>query len=147
MQILTLILSALAFLMGAGALILVIQETNRNHRSSKALRKTLADYVDRKAEEVLKAMAADLKKNAEIADGKIEKAASLAKAANARLDVFKKAIKENKKRISLLEEGCVPDYNEAMRAVNAVNEMNSGIANIFGFDPLEALQKSRQEGE
>ena len=147
MQILTLILSALAFLMGAGALILVIKEGNRNYRSGKALRKALVDYVDRKAEEVHKAIATEMKKNTGIADEKIEKAASFGKAANARLDVFKKAIKENKKRISLLEEGCVPDYNEAMRAVNAVNEMNSGIANIFGFDPLEALQKSRQEGD
>lgn len=147
MQTLALILSALAFLMGAAALVLTIQERNRNRRRGKNLRKTLVDYVDLKVEEVHKGISASMGESMKIANSKIEKAASVAKVADARVEALKKAIKENKGRIEQLEQGCVPDYNEALRAVNAVNEMNSGIANIFGYDPLEALQKSRQEGE
>lgn len=154
MQIITLILSILAFLAGFSALILMIRERKRTRSGNKAFRKALVDYVDRKAIEITDGLAAGVRERNDIMNTKIEKALSIAKAANTRTEVIKKAVKENRDGIKqlndsvkLLEDGCMPDFNEAMRAVNAVNEMNSGIANILGFDPMEALKKSKQEGE
>lgn len=77
----------------------------------------------------------------------IEKTRRAVQAANNKAVIALKIAKDFSGRIEKLEQGVVPDYNEAMRAVNAVNDMNSGIAGIFGFDPLEALKKSRQEGK
>jgi hypothetical protein len=52
------------------------------------------------------------------------------------------------KRLSDLEGGVMPDYEKAKAAAKAVNDFSTGISGILGFDPMEALRKSReQEGE
>ena len=145
MQVIALILSILAFLVGSIALILTIGERKRTRAANKALRKALVDYVDREAKEISGGLAAGIRERHDIQNLKVDKAVNAARVANARVDALKKVIKENKSKIEQLEQGCVPDFNEAMKAVNAVNEMNAGIAGIFG--PLEALQSSRQEGK
>lgn len=47
-------------------------------------------------------------------------------------------------RISDLENGVVPDYNEALAAKEAVDNFNVGIAGILGFDPLKAAKEMRE---
>lgn len=47
-------------------------------------------------------------------------------------------------RVSVLEQGLAPDYEAAKEAVKSVNDFNRGISGILGFDPLEAVKKSRQ---
>lgn len=147
MQVITLMLSVLAFLMGAIALVLTVKERKHNRSSNQSFRKKLVDYVGSEISGLHDAISAEAEEKEKAINGKIDKAAQSAKIANKRIDAVKKVVLENRTKIENLEEGCVPDFNEAMRAVNAVNEMNSGIANIFGYDPFEALQKKRQEGE
>lgn len=47
-------------------------------------------------------------------------------------------------RLDALENGAIPDYEKAKEAAKAVNDFNSGIAGIFGFDPYDAI---RRKGE
>lgn len=49
-------------------------------------------------------------------------------------------------RIKALENGTVPDYEKAKAAASAVNEFNAGITGILGFDPYDALRRTRDEG-
>lgn len=53
-------------------------------------------------------------------------------------------IKEIKTRISELESGTVPDFEKAKAAAKAVNDFNTGLSGILGFDPYDALKKSRE---
>ena len=47
-------------------------------------------------------------------------------------------------RVGVLEQGLAPDYEAAKEAVKSVNDFNRGISGILGFDPMEAVKKSRQ---
>mgnify|MGYP007048168298 CR=1 FL=1 len=47
-------------------------------------------------------------------------------------------------RVSVLEQGLAPDYEAAKEAIKSVNDFNRGISGILGFDPMEAVKKSRQ---
>lgn len=157
MQIITLILSILAVVLGAVALALVLLERKRrrelifavNQRfqgMAKNNKKAKEDMLQCAAEGDKRAMAAaeELFKKA---DARFDKINLVLRAVSRRVTDTQKTAQENKEHIEQLEKGCVPDFEEALRAVNAVNDMNSGIANIFGFDPLEALKQSRQEGD
>lgn len=48
-------------------------------------------------------------------------------------------------RVKKLEQGVIPDYEQAKAAANAVNDFNCGISNILGFDPVSALKKEREK--
>lgn len=48
-------------------------------------------------------------------------------------------------RIAKLESGAVPDYEKASAAAKAVNDFSDGLAGIFGYDPVKARQKMRQD--
>lgn len=48
-------------------------------------------------------------------------------------------------RIQKLESGITPDYEQAKAAANAVNDFNRGVANILGFDPMDAVRKQREQ--
>ena len=50
-----------------------------------------------------------------------------------------------RKQIKKLEAGVIPDYEEARKAVDAVNDFNRGISSILGFDPYAAYQKEKQK--
>jgi len=154
MQILTLVLSALAFLMGAGTLILVLQERKHLRKHVQELnlsinkrfrgiaagnqksRAALLQHVD----EAEKRTAAAAEKLVKDVNGRVDKA-------NQALRAVGCAVKKNMARIDDLEHGVVPDFEAARKAVNAVNDINKGISGILGFDPLEALKQSRQEGD
>ena len=49
-------------------------------------------------------------------------------------------------RIKKLENGIVPDFEKAKEAANAVNEFNTGITGILGYDPYSALRRAREDG-
>lgn len=49
------------------------------------------------------------------------------------------------KRIVGLESGIVTDFEAAKEAVKSVNDFNNGLSAIMGYDPLEAVRKSREE--
>ena len=39
------------------------------------------------------------------------------------------------------------DYQEAQKAANKVNDFGSALANIFDYDPIRAMQRSREKGD
>ena len=157
MQIITFILAAIAAVAAVAALVLVVLErkhsralvsaVDQRFRGMVRVNKESQNNILRIAEEVDKKAIARTEELAKDVNGRIDKVNQAVRTVNAKAEAVKKTAKENKDRIENLEQGIVPDFNEAMRAVSAVNEMNSGIANIFGFDPLEALKQSRQEGD
>jgi hypothetical protein len=53
------------------------------------------------------------------------------------------AFKELAGKVKDLEEGIMPNYEDAKRATDSLNDFNRGIASIMGFDPFEALQKEQ----
>ena len=123
MEIVTMILSGLALLAASVCLILLIQEKKRNQKRNTAA----LQYADAAAEKVL-----ILAKN---------EASAAAEAA------YKNACEQFEKRVSDLEKGIAPDYNEALAAKQAVDDFNMGISAILNFDPMAAMKKSREEQE
>lgn len=57
---------------------------------------------------------------------------------------YRESLRNLCRRVDVLEQGLVPDYEAAKEAVKSVNDFNLGISGILGFDPLEAAKKSRQ---
>ena len=53
-------------------------------------------------------------------------------------------LRQLEEKVKKLEQGAVPDYEEARKAADAVNDFNRGISSILGFDPHEAWQKEKQ---
>ena len=123
MEIVTMILSGLALLAASVCLILLIQEKKRNQKRNTAA----LQYADAAAQKVL-----ILAKN---------EANAAAEAA------YKNALEQFEKRVSDLEKGISPDYNEALAAKQAVDDFNMGISAILNFDPMAAMKKSREEQE
>ena len=123
MEIVTMILSGLALLAASVCLILLIQEKKRNQKRNTAA----LQYADAAAQKVL-----ILAKN---------EANAAAEAA------YKNALEQFEKRVSDLEKGISPDYNEALAAKQAVDDFNMGICAILNFDPMTAMKKSREEQE
>lgn len=161
MQIITMILSGLALLAAAASLILVIREKKQREGQAESFSRRLAknindnqkqrvallQYVDKTFEAVKLQLQKVINKNVDGVNVRVDKVNNTLRIINTKADRAMALSKENKGRIERLEQGVVPDFEEAIRAVNAVNDMNKGIANIFEFDPLEALKKSRQEAE
>ena len=53
------------------------------------------------------------------------------------------SVNELKEKTSGLEL----DYQEAQKAANKVNDFGSALANIFDYDPIRAMQRSREKGD
>ena len=157
MQIITLILAAVAMVAALAALILVILERKRSRslisavdqrfRGMARANKESQNNILRCAEEGNKKAIAAAEELAKVINGRIDKANQAIRIVKAKAEAVEKKAQENKGRIDDLEHGVVPDFETAQKAVNAVNDINKGIAGILGFDPLEALKQSRQEGD
>ena len=63
----------------------------------------------------------------------------------AQMQYAEAAEKEIKARLDALEKGAVPDFEKAKEAAKAVNDFNTGITGILGFDPYTALQAQREQ--
>ena len=63
----------------------------------------------------------------------------------AQMQYAEAAEKEIKARLDALEKGAVPDFEKAKEAAKAVNDFNTGITGILGFDPYAALQAQREQ--
>ena len=48
-------------------------------------------------------------------------------------------------RVEALEHGVVPDFEEAKRAAEAVNDFNRGLSAIMNFDPIAEAKRARNE--
>ena len=59
------------------------------------------------------------------------------------LAAFEEVIPGIKKNVTDLMQGVVPDYNEAVRAKDAVDNLSQYISNMLNYDPLEEARKAR----
>lgn len=48
-------------------------------------------------------------------------------------------------RIRKLEDGVIPNYEEARKAAKAVDDFNIGLSAIMNFDPMAAAKRARGE--
>mgnify|MGYP004623355069 CR=1 FL=1 len=48
-------------------------------------------------------------------------------------------------RVEALEHGVVPDFEEAKKAADAVNDFNKGLSAIMNFDPMAEARRMRKE--
>ena len=47
-------------------------------------------------------------------------------------------------RIEKLEQGVIPEHEQAKAAAAAVNDFNAGIVGIFGYDPYDARRAAKE---
>ena len=62
-----------------------------------------------------------------------------------RLAEYEHTLKETEMRVEDLENGIIPDFEQAKEAVKSVNDFNKGISAIMGYDPFEARRKAQEE--
>ena len=155
MQILILMLSALAVVLAGAALILVLNQRKSNEalmiavderfkgmaKANQGNKKALLQYVDQQDRET----AAAAEKLAKDMNGRMEKLFAAVKSVNTKAEEAKKAAKENADKIADLEQGIIPDFETARKAADEVNKFNEGIAGILGFDPFDAIKRNRKE--
>jgi hypothetical protein len=121
------VMSGLALLAAGVSLALTIQETKRNQKRSAAT----CDYVENEYNAAIRAAK-------EYTDNQFTKAKEAAK----------KLVQEVSDRVKDLEDGVIPNHEDAKRAAESLNDFNRGIASIMGFDPFEAIQKEQsREGK
>ena len=118
MVIAAIILSSLALAAATGSIILTLRERKRNLERNAAQ----MDYADRVGSDIL------------------NRAADAVSAAAANLGM---RIEKQGKELEELHKGIVPDFEKAKAAAQAVNDFNSGITGILGFDPYDALKAAR----
>lgn len=117
MAITALIISGFALLAAGVCLCLLVREKKRNEKQNAAM----CNLISKECEAVSKAAGL-------YAD-----------------ETVTAAYKGVSARIENLEKGIVPDYEKALAAANAVNDFNSGITNILGFDPYDSLRTQREK--
>ena len=138
MLIFIFILAIIACVVSDVALILMIKERQSRQQESKSMRKKFADYVQMEVGAVYARV--------NEVDAKADRNVKAIRAVNSKAEGILKEVKKERLRIEDLEQGVVPDFEAARKAVDAVNDVNKGIAGILNYDPLEALKASRQEG-
>jgi hypothetical protein len=117
MAITALIISGFALLAAGVCLCLLVREKKRNEKRSAAMCKLISKECE-----------------------------AVSKAAGLYTDeTVTAAINGMSARVENLEKGIVPDYEKALAAANAVNDFNSGITNILGFDPYNSLRTQREK--
>jgi predicted nuclease with TOPRIM domain len=159
MLIIATVISGLALLAAIICIILLVQEKKRNQKRSAAT----ADYIeaevtaafleaDKKIEILKKEYDWALENQKQEFEKEIQKLecnldlmdtnlTSQIDETNRKL----KAMNEDcENRFSNLENGLIPDHEEAKRAVQSLNDFNRGISSIMGFDPYEALKRENQ---
>jgi uncharacterized protein YoxC len=130
MEYITMIMSGLALLAATVSLILTVCEKKRNQKRNA----DMANYVEYEC----RAVKDDLCFHAEKFSARLEGLAQGVRQKSTELDNLSTKV-EN------LEKGIVPDYEEALAAKNSVDDFNRGLSAIMGFDPMEAVKKSREQ--
>ena len=133
MEIISMILSIIALVTLIVLYILYFLEKRYvNHRFSAMLQ-----YIDRKVED------ADCREEVE------ETVNEILDAYTEKIDVrFKRqgeAIREFQQNVTEKVDSLSVDYTEAQQAADKVNDFATGLASIFDYDPLRAIQKGRNK--
>ena len=120
MEYITMIMSGLALLAATVSLFISLREKKRNQKRDA----DMCNYVE--------AVGRDVKDDLLLQRDKLTKKIDSA--------VYKLSTKVDK-----LEQGIIPDYQEALAAKNSVDEFNRGLSAIMGYDPMEVARKAREE--
>lgn len=115
MEKITMIMSGLALLAAMVSLILTIREKKRNQKRNA----DMCNYVE--------AVERDMKDDLWLQRDKLSE----------KLDNIST-------KVDKLEQGIVPNYEEALAAKNSVDEFNRGLSAIMGYDPMEIARKTRE---
>ena len=121
------VMSGLALLAAGVSLALTIREKKRNQKRNAAN----CDYIENTYN-------AAIRESKEYTDKQFAKVKESAK----------KLVQEVSDRVKDLEDGVIPNHEDAKLAAESLNDFNRGIASIMGFDPFEAIQKEQnREGK
>lgn len=164
----TTILSGLALLVVIADLILTVREKKRGEERNAAFeawkdsaRDTILHYIDSEIECAGKRhdTFAERTRDEEqkIRDSVLELTNSVAEYItdmkergilnSEKMVAFEKEISDIQKRLHNLEQGVVPDYNEALAAKNAVDEFSKGLSAILNYDPIDAYRKEQERNK
>ena len=127
MEMIALIVSGLALLAAGTCLCFLMQEKKRNQERNAAM----LTYVGIECDAVIKAAGAYTDEKVTSADNKLRE--DMSAAVSGMCD-----------RVENLERGIIPDYENAIAAVSAVNDFNQGISNLLNYDPVSALAAQRE---
>lgn len=148
MEIITMILSGLALLAAVLCLILILREKKRNEKRNAAMADLFCIECSECAADIRNYLT-DLSGNIQpVMDAnafRLQKMIEILQSIAPVLNAAVSTLSECKGRIENLEQGIVPDYNEALQAKKSVDLFNEGIANILNYNPMEAARKAREE--
>ena len=57
---------------------------------------------------------------------------------------LQKRLREMEQRLESLEQGVVPNHEQAKAAATAMNDFHAGIAGILGYDPFEVKKTAKE---
>ena len=120
MEYITTIMSGLALLAATVSLFVSLREKKRNQKRNA----DMCNYVE--------AVERDVKDDLWLQRDKL----------SAKIDI---EVDKLSTKVDKLEQGIVPDYQEALAAKNSVDEFNRGLSAIMGYDPMEVARKAREE--
>lgn len=130
MEKITMIMSGLALLAATVSLIITLCEKKRSQKRNA----DLVNYIDvgnRAVEDVI----------GQKEEGWVKKFDDLVNTIRHKLTELNKI----SAKVDKLEQGIVPDYEEALAAKNSVDEFNRGLSAIMGYDPMEVARKAREK--
>ena len=130
MVYITTIMSGLALLAATVSLFISLREKKRNQKRNA----DMMNYVNVGNKNLVDAIGT----NEEVLLGKI-------KGAFYAIRKYSTEVDKLSTKVDKLEQGIVPDYQEALAAKNSVDEFNRGLSAIMGYDPMEVARKAREE--
>lgn len=61
------------------------------------------------------------------------------------IDDVRDAANGQAERITALENGVIPNYEEARKAVDSLNDFNKNLNSIMEYDPVASMKKARKK--
>lgn len=136
MEHITMIMSGLALLAAMVSLILTIREKKRNQKRNA----DMSNYVEYSR----KALRDEIDMGCDVLSERIDSLKEDVIHNSACIDKLQNDFEAQSTKVDKLEQGIVPDYQEALAAKNSVDEFNRGLSAIMGYDPMEIARKTRE---
>lgn len=151
MEILSVIMSGLALLAAMASFTLWMFEKKRSQKQRDAILQLIAlegKTAVAKADENAVVIAAEHARAAteeacKYTDKEVKKANRNIDGLNKKLSETAGDMEAVKKNVTDLMNGVVPEYEEAVKAKEAVNSFSRDIAAILNFDPVQAARETR----
>ena len=144
MDIIAMILLAIVLVAQIVLFILFFLEKRHSYRRYRAM----LEYIDRRVADAdcQEEIEASVKEQLDAFNKKIdERFARQNEVYDERFNRYHDAIIETRNTVSDKLDSLVLDYSQAQEAADKVNEFASGLASIFDYDPIKAMQKGRKK--